>query len=284
MKRFVAILIVFSAAVLATARTRGNMTVFLPQSGNTGHAVIVCPGGSYFWLDRKGEGQETAQWLADNGIAAFLLDYSVGGAFNYVFGTRLLYGGNRFPHMLQDVQKAIHEVRAHAGEYGVDPHKIGVMGFSAGGHLAMMSAEMSGTEYLEKIFPQVTQPLRPDFVVSIYPVVTMTDSRYVHKRSRRGLMGEYRMGDRALRQRLSLEHNVPDDCCPVFLLNCVDDPIVDYHNSVLLDSALTVHGIDHIYTQLQCGGHSFGCRDISAGDSRFNWRDLFLDWLRSLAL
>lgn len=282
MKRLAIISVLILASVGLSARSLGKMTAYLPASGNTGYAVIVCPGGSYFWLDRHTEGDEAARWLADNGIAAFLLDYAVGGKVNFVFGTRLLYGGNRFPHMLQDVQWAIHEVRAHAAEYGIDPAKVGVMGFSAGGHLAMMSAEMTGTEYLEKVAPEVSQPLRPDFVASIYPVVTMTDRRYVHLRSRRGLMGEYRMGDRALRQRLSVEHNVPDDCCPVFLLNCVDDPVVDYHNSVLLDSALTAHGIPHKYIQLPSGGHSFGCRDIPAGDSRFNWRDLFLEWLRSL--
>lgn len=267
------------------------MTAYLPENqadgiteqgktlANPTPAVIVCPGGSYFWLDKKTEGHEVAQWLCSRGIAAFVLEYRVGGKFNYPFFTRLLYRGNRFPDMLCDIHRTIQLIRENHKEYNVNPGQLGVMGFSAGGHLSMMSAEYSGSEYLKELGydPQVS--LKPDFVVPVYPVVTMTDKRYVHRRSRRGLMGEGHVADKALRDKLSLEKNVPQDCCPVFLLNCTDDNVVEYHNSVLLDSALTAKGIPHLYTQFPAGGHGFGCREIRRGDQVYDWKPIFLEWL-----
>lgn len=264
-------------------RLQVTLTPYLPEPGKAnGTSVIVCPGGSYFWLARKVEGEEVAQWLASQGISAFLLEYRTGGKVNFVFGTRLLYGGNHFPHMLQDVQKAILYVRNNAEEYGVDPCRLGVMGFSAGGHLAMLSAEKSGPEYLQLCGTEVNASLRPDFVASIYPVVTMTDTRYRHNKSKRGLLGEYRMNNKELHRQMSLELNVPDDCCPVFLVNCEDDPVVKYYNSVLLDSALTQKNIIHRYICYPIGGHGFGCRQICSGADVYDWKDEFLRWLETI--
>lgn len=264
-------------------RLQVSLTPFFPEAGTAnGTSVIVCPGGSYFWLDRKVEGEEVARWLAAQGITAFLLEYRTGGKVNFVFGTRLLYGGNHFPHMLQDVQKAILHVRNNAAEYGVDPCRLGVMGFSAGGHLAMLSAEKYGPEYLQRCGTEVNASLRPDFVAPIYPVVTMTDTRYRHNKSKRGLLGEYRMNNRKLHRQLSLELNVPDDCCPVFLVNCQDDPVVNYHNSVLLDSALTQKNISHRYICYPVGGHGFGCRQICSGADVYDWKEEFLRWLEKV--
>ena len=100
--------------------------------------------------------------------------------------------------------------------------------------------------------------LKPDFVVPVYPVVTLSDSRYVHRRSRLGLLGEWTVLRESMRDSLSLERHVRPDGPPVFLLNCIDDPIVDYHNSVLLDSALTASGVAHRYVQMQTGGTDSG--------------------------
>lgn len=257
-------------------------------------AVIVCPGGSYFWLDRQKEGHDVARWLQGSGIAAFVLEYRTAGKFNYPFGTRLLYGGNRFPRMLQDVQMAILHLRENAAVYGITPARIGVMGFSAGGHLAMLSAERCSWEYLRQAGVRTgiktdVQPgagdstsapsLRPDFIASIYPVVTMADRKIVHKRSHRALLGEWKMLDRALRDSLSLERHVPDACPPVFLLNCADDPVVDPRNSELLDSALTRRQVPHLYIRYPVGGHGFGCGEIRDGDRVYDWKPAFLEWL-----
>ncbi len=118
---------------------------------------------------------------------------------------------------------------------------------------------------------------RPAFVAPIYPVVTMTED-CVHKRSRRALLGDSRAGNKALRDLLSLERHVTDACPPVFLVNCKDDPIVDYRNSELLDAALTAHNVPHTYIQYLTGGHGFGASDTKGTVECRQWREAFLEW------
>lgn len=249
-----------------------SLSAFIPDNENVTQAVIVCPGGSYFWHDTVNEGDRVAQWLCDNGIAAFVLTYRVGGKFNFVFDTRFLFGGKCYPDMLDDIRESLKIVRDGACGLIPPPESVGVMGFSAGGHLVMLAAEEKDVEE----YP------RPDFVASIYPVVTMSDSRYVHKRSRRGLMGR-NMGRQDLREKLSLERNVPADCPPVFIVNCEDDRTVDFHNSVLLDSALTAAGIRHRYICYPVGGHGFGTAPIYENEKVVHiWTDEFIKWLSQL--
>lgn len=251
-----------------TDRNKGKvvMTAMIPDDGKESHtAVIICPGGSYFWLDRQNEGVRMAECLCERGIAAFVLSYRTAGEFNFIFESRALYNGNTYPDMLDDVRQALSIVRNRSGEFGVGDGLTGVMGFSAGGHLAMLSAE------------SCTDP-RPDFVALVYPVVTMSDGSCVHHRSRRGLMG-IRRGDAALRDSLSVEKHVEDDCCPVFLLCCRDDKVVNPKNSEILESALTSKGISHKFIYLPEGGHGFGCNAVGSGKNTFNWLDSFIDWI-----
>jgi acetyl esterase/lipase len=234
----------------------------------TGHvAVIVCPGGSYFWHDIEVEGHEVARWLQQNGIAAFVLKYRAAGVPAFITHYRLLWRGNRYPDPQDDLRQALNYVRAHADEYGINPDSIGAMGFSAGGHLVMSAAEL---------FPQAE---RPAFVAPIYPVVTMVDS-CVHKRSRRGLLGDSRTSNKALRDSLSLERHVPKDCPPVFLVNCLDDPVVHWRNAALLDSALTANDIPHIYLQYRTGGHGFGASENRGTSECRQWKQQFLEWIK----
>lgn len=232
-------------------------------------AVIICPGGSYFWHDTETEGHMVARWLQQNGIAAFVLNYRTGYVPAFVTHYRLLFRGNRYPDPQDDLRRAIQYVKAHAQEYGVHPLAIGAMGFSAGGHLVMSAAELFDKED------------RPAFVVPVYPVVTMTES-CVHKRSRRGLLGDSRTHNKSLRDLLSLERHVPADCPPVFLVNCVDDPIVDYRNSVLLDSALTAQHVRHQYVQFKTGGHGFGASDHKGTTECRQWKPMFLKWIQTI--
>lgn len=241
-----------------------KLTPYIPQDNATKTAIIVCPGGSYFWLDKKGEGHEVAEWLCQNGIAAFVLEYSHGGWGAFAFHMRVK--GRSFPAGHNDLLQALNEVRSHAADYGVRADRIGCMGFSAGGHLVMHTAEqLAGT-------PQV-----PFFVAPMYPVVSMTHP-CTHKRSRRGLLGEH--PSKAMKDSLSLEHHVPQNCPPVFLMNCDDDPIVHYHNAELLDSALTVHGIPHQYEHYRTGGHGFGVNAKKTTSEAIQWKERFLIWLQ----
>lgn len=255
---------------------------FLPIGTRPSTAIIICPGGSYHWLDMQTEGVEVARWLQANGIAAFVLRYRVAGVAAFITHYRLLTRGHRHPDMLRDVQRALQLVRERAAEWNVDTARVGVMGFSAGGHLAMVSAAFAATNFLAPlgIYPAVS--LHPDFVAPLYPVVTLADKRYVHRRSRRGLLGEWGKGSRCMRDSLSLEKHIPTDCPPVFLMNCVDDPVVKYQNAVLLDSALTAHEIPHLYIQYRTGGHGFGASKVKGTAECRGWRTAFLSWLHQL--
>ena len=238
------------------------ITPYLADSDKPATAIIVCPGGSYCWHDMKTEGTGVAQWLQANGISAFVLKYRVQGIVPYITHSRLLFRGHQYPDALNDLQQTISYVREHADEFGINPNRIGVMGFSAGGHLVMMAEASS-------------------FIAAIYPVVSMShpDS---HKRSRRALLGEYRKYNKKMRDSLSIEKHITKDCPPVFLVNCKDDPVVKYHNSELLDSALTAQGINHRYIQYRTGGHGFGASTTKGTEECRAWKEEFLNWLKEL--
>lgn len=228
------------------------LKVFLPAADKaTGRAVVICPGGGYEHLCMDYEGTEWAPFFNDMGIAAIVLKY------------RMPHGVTSVP--ASDAEQAMRTVRANAKAWHVNVADVGIMGFSAGGHLAMLTAEM-----LER---------KPAFVASIYPVVTM-HKPYVHKRSRRALLGEYGKRRSIMRDSLSLERHVTPDCPPVFLVNCKDDPVVKYQNAELLDSALTANGIPHRYIQYNTGGHGFGASDTKGTEECRQWRGEFLAWLK----
>lgn len=277
LRLYTTIIIAAMAAVVAAAQKPLNiwqgtacrhnveLTPYIaPGNGNA--AVIVCPGGSYLWHDMQSEGRRVAEWLRDNGISAFVLRYRVAGSMAFITRYRYILRGTRYPDALDDLQQALACVRNRAEEWGIDPSRVGAMGFSAGGHLVMSAAEL------------LPAAERPAFVAPIYPVVTMTDE-CVHKRSRRALLGDSRKRNRQLRDSLSLEKHVPADCPPVFLVNCKDDPIVKYRNSELLDSALTAQGVPHLYIQYATGGHGFGANDAKGTPECRQWKGEFLEWM-----
>lgn len=246
---------------------RVELTPFL--AAGSGEAVIVCPGGSYFWHDMQAEGYAVGRWLQSQGITAFVLRYRTAYVPAFVTHFRLLLRGNRYPDPQDDLLQALRYVKQHAGSYGIDTLRIGAMGFSAGGHLVMSAAEL---------FPPEEWPA---FIVPVYPVVSMT-ADCTHKRSRRGLLGDSRKNNRQLRDSLSLERHVPADCPPVFLINCKDDPVVDYRNSLLLDSALTAQGVPHRYTLYETGGHGFGASDTKGTAECREWKQTFIEWMDEL--
>ena len=248
-----------------------TLTAYLPE-GEPKAAVVVCPGGSYFWLDKVAEGRLVGEWLASEGIAAYVLLYRTAGWFDFAFGTRALFGGNQHPDMIADLQRALQLVRAQYDG------PVGAMGFSAGGHLVMSGGEFFGTDFTG--IPSDAS-LRPDFVAPVYPVVSMREP-CTHNRSRRGLLGEGRMDDPSLRDSLSLERHVRPDTPPVFLVRCDDDPVVDPMNADLLDIALTEKGVPHRTIRYRTGGHGFGADKGKMTEETACWQAEFLDWLEEI--
>lgn len=232
---------------------------FLPEKPAR-TAVIVCPGGSYCWLSKRTEGTEVAQWLNANGMAAYVLYYPTAGWAGFAWHTRWIFRGHQYPDQLRALQDAVRKVRAKGYK------TVGAIGFSAGGHLVLNGAEEAGPQdYL-------------DFVAGIYPVVTMREPS-VHHRSRRGLMGERSWRDPVMCDSLSVELHADRISCPVFLMNCKDDPIVPYHNAELMDSALTAHAKPHMYVEYSEGGHGFGVNPHKTTPEAIRWMGQFLFFL-----
>jgi acetyl esterase/lipase len=255
-----------------TKQKQSELTIYLPEKEkHTGISVIICPGGSYCYLGMKHEGHEVAEYLQKQGIAAFVLRYRTG------------ISGNRHPAMIQDLQRSIQIVKEMCPTYDLSPDKVGVMGFSAGGHLAGTAATYFDTNFMEAldIIPQVS--LKPAFVAMIYPVITMQQDSIVHKRSRRNLLG-YFCRKKEMEDYMSLEKHVPDGMPPVFLLQCKNDQTVHYRNSECYAQALSKKGITckYLFYDQNVGnykGHGFGIRPngITTG-----WQHEFVSWLQSV--
>lgn len=265
-----------------SCKKKVELTAYLAL-GDHNKAVIVCPGGSYLWHDMDAEGHAVGKWLQKNGISAFVLHYRTAGFMAYFWHYRYLFRGVRYPDALNDLYQATIYIKERAREYRINPDSVGAMGFSAGGHLVMSGGEnlWSAANKALGSREELISKTRLAFIAPIYPVVTMVEP-CVHKRSRRALLGDNRKNNKRLRDSLSLERHVPNDCPPVFLVNCKDDPIVKYHNSELLDSALTAHRIPHRYIQYRTGGHGFGASDEKGTPECRQWKAEFLDWLKKL--
>lgn len=250
----------------------GDEATLMPflADDSDGTAIIICPGGSYFWLDDGNEGEEVAEWLQEQGISSFVLRYRVAGFGAFFWHHRRIFRGRQHPDMLKDAQQALKYVKEHSTDYHIDPNRLGLLGFSAGGHLALMTACFSDKE-----------ENRPAFVGAIYPVVTMNDP-YAHDRSRRALLSECKQNNQIMRDSLSIERHIPDDCPPVFLINCRNDDVVDYHNSIMLDSALTAKNINHNYIQYKTGKHGFGVSEVFGSKESRQWKYEFVNWLKEL--
>lgn len=238
-----------------------------PKENNTGIAVVVCPGGSYsHTMGIATEGFDVAEWLNSQGISAFVLKYRVGSQLYH------------HPAMIQDAQYAIHYVKLHAVEYGINPDKVGTMGFSAGGHLVTMTGAFYKDNYIQDLGVSDDISLKPAFVVPVYPVVSMQDS-IAHKRSRRNLLTrQYNDGQR---DRFSMELSIPKDMPPVFLVTAIDDPVVMYQNSVVLDKSLTKMGIKHKFLLYKTGGHGYGLSETIAPEAG-QWKYEFIKWLKTV--
>jgi len=235
------------------------MTVFLPlKERATGAAVVICPGGGYIRHCLNVEGPVVAQWLADHGIAGIVLEY------------RLPNGRHAVP--LLDAQRAIRLVRANAGAWQLDPGRVGIMGFSAGGHLASTAGTHFDAGDAKAADPADRLSCRPDFMVLVYPVVTMGEK--TNRGTKDNLLGPDPKPELVL--RYSNERHVTGQTPPTFLAHARDDTPVPPENSRALRDALKAHSVPAEYLEMPSGGHGLnGCK----GPVWEAWKSGALTWM-----
>ncbi|RKR81769.1 acetyl esterase/lipase [Mucilaginibacter gracilis] len=236
-----------AAAGMVYAVTHPMLEVFLPEKSTAGgSAVIICPGGSYKVLTYEAEGVRTAKAFAKNGIAAFVLQYRLPD-------DSLMIDKKIGP--LQDAQQAIKFVREHALQWGLDVKKVGIMGFSAGGHLAATAATHFQQTYIEN---EGHTDLRPAFVILVYPVISMQEG-LTHADSRRNLLGAMPLKETVdyFSNELQVNANTP----PAYITHAGDDKLVDVDNSIQFYESLRHANVPaelHVFPK---GGHGFVLRE-----------------------
>ena len=237
-----------------------TLTPFIPKVKANGSAVIVCPGGGYSHLANH-EGQPVAEWLNSLGITAFVLKYRIGPKYHH-------------PAPLLDAARAVRLVRSRAAEWKLDPKRIGVLGFSAGGHVASTigthfdQGQPGATDAVERLSS------RPDLLVLIYPVISMGE--FTHSGSRKQLLGAEPTAE--LVKLLSNELQVTKETPPTFLVHTANDSAVPVENSLRFVDALRKNGVPfelHVYER---GRHGFGLGSTDAVLS--SWPSRCADWLR----
>lgn len=240
-----------SKGVFEDERDRPELTPYLAdKSKASGAAVVICPGGGYGALAMDHEGLQIARWLNSMGIHAFVLKYRLGPRHQH-------------PAMLDDVSQAFRLVRKRAAEWGVDSKRIGVWGFSAGGHLAAT------------ISTHFTPETRPDFAILSYPVITCSEE-WKHKGSCRNLLGSENP-DPKLADLMSNEKQVTKDTPPTFIFHTTDDAAVPVENALAYYTALRKNGVEVEMHIFEHGRHGVG---LAPGDWVLSsWADLLSKWL-----
>lgn len=237
-----------------------TLTLYLPDPERAnGAAIVVCPGGGYGILAMNHEGHDVARWLNRHGIAAFVLKYR--------------HAPYRHPVPMHDAQRALRLVREHAEQWGIDPHRLGIMGFSAGGHLASTAATHFDAGNPDADDPVARQSCRPDFAVLGYPVVAMT-GEYAHGGSRHNLLGPNPSDE--LLAELNNHQQIDDHTPPAFLFHAHDDRAVPIENSEMFLAALEQAGVPGVLAEQPTGGHGFGLGDVNNPDG---WPMKLLAWL-----
>ncbi|MDE3212519.1 MAG: alpha/beta hydrolase [Bacteroidota bacterium] len=244
-----------------------TLGIFLPDpSVANGTAVIICPGGGYWVSSIVKEGFAIARKFNEWGVAAFVLKYRLPNDSSMI---------DKSIGPLQDAQRAIQLVRMHAAQYHIDPRKVGIMGFSAGGHVASTAATHFVKSYISN--PEDIN-LRPDFALLIYPVISF-NSTIAHMGSREQLIGKN--PTQAMIDSFSNELQVTDQTPPTFLVQASDDSTVPVLNSIRYYEALNAHKVSaemHIY---KAGGHGFGLHN---GTTKDQWIERCKHWMESMGL
>lgn len=245
--------------------TDPTLTVFLPTAEKaTGTAVLICPGGGYGVLAFDHEGYAVARWLNENGIAAYILKYRLPSD---------LIMKDKSIGPLQDAQEAIRIIRRNREHWNINPNKIGVIGFSAGGHLASTLS----THYSEKIYDaNDTTSARPDFSLLIYPVISF-DASFTHAGSRKNLIGDN--PSQIAIDHFSNELQINAKTPPAFLVHSSDDKTVPVKNSLVYYENLVKNNVTSEMHIFQKGGHGYGL-SVDKG-TQASWPELCIKWLNS---
>ncbi|MBA3313758.1 MAG: alpha/beta hydrolase [Planctomycetaceae bacterium] len=239
-----------------------TLTIYRPQEGTAnGCAVVICPGGGYGGLASDHEGKQIGEWMTSLGVTAFELHYRL--------------SPYRHPVPMTDVQRAVRTVRAKAGEYQIDPQRIGIIGFSAGGHLASTAATHFSERAIEPADEIDQANARPDFAVLAYPVITFDDA-HTHGGSKKNLLGEN--PDPALAARLSNDTAVTKDTPPTFLFHTAADTAVPVENSLLYYAACRRAGVLSELHVFETGRHGVGLAQSDPVLSE--WPRLCERWLK----
>jgi acetyl esterase/lipase len=219
-----------------------TLTPFLPEgSRSSGAAIVVCPGGGYGGLAQH-EGRDYALWLNQLGVNAFVLKYRLGSH------------GYRHPRMLEDAARAVRMVRARASEWSIDPQRVGIMGSSAGGHLASTLLTHFDKGKPDSNDPVERQSSRPDLGILCYPVITLGE--FTHAGSRKNLLGDNPSPE--LLENLSNEREVTSETPPTFLWHTVEDQAVPIENSLLFANALRAAKVPFELHLFEKGRHGIG--------------------------
>jgi acetyl esterase/lipase len=240
------------------------VTPYLPPAGiSNGTAVVIFPGGGYQHLSMEKEGSDVANWLTSTGVTAFVVRYRLGPKYHH-------------PVMLGDAQRAIRTVRSRATEWGVDPARVGIIGFSAGGHLASTAGTHfdAGAATSSDAIERANS--RPDFMLLLYPVITMRDDSITHRGSRNNLLGN--TPDDALVRLMSNELQVTHNTPPTFVVHSTDDKTVPVENALLFYQALRNNAVPVEMHVFEYGGHGFG---LAPNDATLaTWTTLAESWMR----